>query len=167
MKKAKIVSILSILVILSFSAINAQTIYTWTDSDGTQRFSDVAPPEGTENVKTITPQETTTPDASNHTTDRPAYDQMVDRAKYDAEQMRLQREQEDAERARKKEQTAKAQLQARINAERQKLLDEIDAISARGLSPTFSQGMKNNLINQVQEKITQLESAPEEYFNSH
>lgn len=167
MKKAKIVSILSIFAVLGVGAIDAGTIYTWTDSDGAQHFSDAAPPEGTENVKTITSQEATSPDASNANSDRPAYDQMIDRAKHDAEQMRLQREQENAERAKKEEQEAKARLQARIDRERQKLLDEINAISARGLSPTFSQGMKNNLIDQVREKITQLESAPEEYFNTH
>ena len=40
----------------------------------------------------------------------------------------------------------------------------MDAIRNRGLGPGFTQGMKDNLLKQLQDKLDLLTSDPEAYF---
>ncbi len=41
---------------------------------------------------------------------------------------------------------------------------EMDTVRERCLGPAFSQGMKDNLLRQLQDKLTQLMSNPQAYF---
>ncbi|MFO7713098.1 DUF4124 domain-containing protein [Desulfosarcina sp.] len=144
------------------NAVVAETIYTWTDADGVRRFSNSQPPEGVAVVETI---EGIQGDTGGADQNRQAYDRMVEEASQNADrhfeqQAEAKAQAAEAERARQMEAQDR-----RIEAERDKLQAEINAIDGRGLSTTFSAGMKENLIQQVQEKLDLLENNPDIYFS--
>lgn len=157
----------SLMLLCSLAAVQAGSIYTWTDENGNKRFSDTPPPEGTENVTVVESSESPGSGSADTDSNRKAYDQMVKEAVGEGEQLSKEREAQDQAKAVEKKQQAEDELQSRIDAERQKLQGEIAAIQARGLSPTFSQGMKDNLIKEVQERISRLQQDPEAYFKGN
>lgn len=157
-----IVLILTILVFLFGSTVVAKTIYTWTDADGVKRYSNSQPPEDAENVQTMQeiPYDQREDDQS-----RRQYDRMVEDASKSADQyFEKQADKKAQEKEARRQQHLEAQAR-RIEKERAKLQKEIDEIQGRGLSRTFSSGQKAYLIKQVQEKINQLESNPDDYFS--
>ncbi len=95
---------------------------------------------------------------------RQAYNKMVEESVKEADEYLQEKE--------NKQQAADAQAQSerdsalseRIQAEAQRIQAEMDAVSGRGLGPTFSQGMKDNLLEQLQNKLDRLTSDPEGYF---
>ncbi len=95
---------------------------------------------------------------------RQAYDKMVEESVKEADEYLQGKERK------KKAADAQAQseqdsaLSERIQAEVQRIQAEMDAVSNRGLGPTFSQGMKDNLLKQLQDKLDRLSSDPEGYF---
>lgn len=157
-----IVFSLTTLFFLSGSTAIADTIFTWTDSDGVKRYSNSQPPEGVENVQAIQeiPYE-----QSGDAQRRQKYNRMVEDASKSADRHFEQQ-------ARKKAQDTEARRQQhmqaqtrKIDEERANLQKEIDRIQGRGLGPTFSSGQKENLIRQVQERMNHLEGDPDNYFN--
>ena len=149
---------LAVCFLLVGNTASADSIYTWTDSDGVKRYSNSQPPENTPDVQTI---EEIPYDQGNEDRNRQAFDRMVDEASQRADQQFEQQEREKAQDAaaeQERQQQARAEQVATQRAELQK---EIDAIQARGLGPTFTQGMKDNLINQIQDQIDQLEGGLE------
>lgn len=141
-------------------------IYTWIDGDGVQHFSNKRPPEGAQNVKMINPGSSPSPAETNPSEikKKQDYDRMVEKARSETRELEKERKSKKAAATAEKKRQAEKIRNARVEAERKKLLNEIDAINARGLSPTFSQGMKNALIKKVREQIHQLEKDPETYF---
>ena len=95
---------------------------------------------------------------------RQAYNKMVEESVKEADEYLQETEN------RKKAADAQSQsmqdsaLTERIQAEAQRIQTEMDAVSNRGLGPTFSQGMKDNLLQQLQDKRDRLTSDPEAYF---
>ena len=95
---------------------------------------------------------------------RQAYDKMVEESVKEADEYLQEKE------SRKKAADTQAQSMQdsaqseKIQAEAQRIQAEMDAGSNRGLGPTFSQGMKDNLLKQLQDKLNQLTSDPEAYF---
>ena len=95
---------------------------------------------------------------------RQAYDKMVEESVKEADEYLQEKE------SRKKAADTQAQSMQdsaqseKIQAEAQRIQAEMDAVSNRGLGPTFSQGMKDNLLKQLQDKLNQLTSDPEAYF---
>lgn len=95
---------------------------------------------------------------------RQAYNKMVEESVKEANEYLQEKESQ--------KQAADAQAQAerdsalseRIQAEVQRIQAEMDTVSNRGLGPTFSQGMKDNLLEQLQDKLDRLTSDPEGYF---
>jgi hypothetical protein len=146
----------------------AQRIYTWTDSNGTLHFSNEPPPEGARNVEII--ESTSSPDTTetepSESENRRAYERMVEKAKAEARELEKARKAREAAAEAEKQRRAQEARDARVEAERAKLQKEIDDIQARGLSRTFSQGMKDNLIRKVQEQIDRLEQDPDAYFRA-
>lgn len=142
---------------LSFMLVGvtmAGTIYTWTDADGVKRYSNAQPPEGTGNVRTIDEVQSSQDNSSQI---RQEYDRMVDEASQKAdrhfkEQAERKAKARDAEKEQKKD-----QYDQQLLHQRQKLLQEIDALRNRGLSATFSAGQREYLIEQLQEKIDQID----------
>ena len=94
---------------------------------------------------------------------RQAYNKMVEESVKEADEYLQETEN------RKKAADAQSQsmqdsaLTERIQAEAQRIQTEMDAVSNRGLGPTFSQGMKDNLLQQLQDKRDRLTSDPEAY----
>jgi hypothetical protein len=152
---------LTALCFLFGSTVSAGTIYTWTDADGVKRYSNSQPPEDEENVKTIREIRY---DQQGDDKQRQEFDQMVEQASQSADRHFKEQDEKKAQAA---EAERKQQLQARAERmaqERAELQKAIDLLERRGLSPTFSLGMKENLIRQVQDKINQLETNPDQYF---
>ena len=132
------------------------TIYTWTDENGVKRYSNAQPPEDAEQVRTI--EEVRTDPAENDRL-RQEYERMVEEASREADRyLKEQAEKKALEEEATRNQQAAEQSQ-RVEAERNRLLKEMEAIQNRGLGPTFTLGMKENLIRQIQEQIEQLEAS--------
>ena len=95
---------------------------------------------------------------------RQEYDKMVEDATKEADAYLNEKENQ------KKEAEAEAQVQKdttldeRVQTEQARIHTEMDQVRGRGLSTTFSQGMKDNLLQQLQDKLDKLLSDPEAYF---
>ena len=153
MRTTTILTITVCLLIFGSPAL-AGTIYTWTDANGVKRYSNQQPPEDADNVQTMDEVEY---DSTGADSNRQEFDRMVEKASEEADR---QIEAQD----RKKEQQAKQQnrLQQEAHArqvaeEKARLMNEIEALRNRALGPTFTQGMRDNLIQQIREKIDRLD----------
>jgi uncharacterized protein YlxW (UPF0749 family) len=140
----------------------AETIYTWTDSEGKQHFSDEVPPEAVTNYKEIQ----TAPDSSGRSDASPerrtSYDFMVEKAKREASQSEQQRRKEAEAREKEEKREAELRRKARIEPERRRLEQAIKGVENRALSPTFSMGMKKAQIEKLRKELEELTASPEE-----
>jgi len=160
MRRIGIVSLIALFFLLGSTVVYA-TIYTWTDANGVKRYSNSQPPENAKNVQTI---EETHSNQNADAQNRQEYDRMVEDASKNADrQFERQAEKKAQEAAARQKQQQMEQAQ-RVARERDRLQKKIDAIKNRGLGPTFTTGMKANLIKQVQDRIDRLESDPKAYF---
>ena len=148
---------LTALFFLFGNTVIADTIYTWTDADGVKRYSNSKPPEDVENVQTI--QEIQY-DQRGDDQRRQEYDRMVEDANQRADRHFKEQAEQKAQNAKaERRQQLEAQAQ-QIEETRSQLQKAIDDLEGRALSRTFSNGQKEYLIKQVEEKIGQLESNP-------
>ena len=146
----KIVAVLIVLLMIAAPAI-ADTIYIWTDKDGVKRFSN-QPPEGVEEYETVQGSISKPEEQA-----RPGLEKMIKDVEQENLQSDAQKEQEAALRKAEKERKAMEEKNARIQAERSRLQKQIDELNNRALSPTFTQGMRDNQIKMIQEKIDALQ----------
>ena len=95
---------------------------------------------------------------------RQAYDKMVEEATQEADEY-LQ-EKENAKKTTEAEAQSKqdSALSEKIEAERTRIEAQMDAIRNRGMGGGFTQGMKDNLLKPLQDKLDLLTSDPEAYF---
>ena len=95
---------------------------------------------------------------------RQAYDKMVEEATQEADEY-LQ-EKENAKKATEAEAQSKqdSALSEKIEAERTRIEAQMDEIRNRGMGGGFTQGMKDNLLKPLQDKLDLLTSDPEAYF---
>ncbi len=140
---------------------SAGTIYTWTDADGVKRYSNSQPPE---DVKSLEMVQEVHSDQADDAKKRQEFDRMAEEAgkeadSYFEEQAQKKAQEEETER----EEQLVEQSQG-IEEELARLRKAIEDIQNRGLGPRFTNGMKENQIRLVQEKIDQLESDPNAYF---
>jgi len=140
---------------LAAHAATADTIYTWTDENGVKRYSNSQPPDDAGQVQTI---EGVRYDDAGGDANRQAYDRMVKEAAQEADRQFNQQEQEKARRIETKKQQEATAEALRVAQERDRLMKQIEEIKNRGYSATFTKGMQDNLIREVQEKIDKLES---------
>jgi len=141
-------------ILLIANTAPAGTIYTWTDADGVKHYSNAQPPEDNENVQTI---EEVPYDQAGAVRIRQEYDRMVEEASENADRHFDQQAREKARQQKERQQQQQEEKERRIGEQRAVLEKQIEAIGNRALSPTFTQGMRDNLIRQLQEKIDQLE----------
>ena len=138
----------------------AGTIYTWTDSEGKQHFSDQPPPDTVADFK----ETQTAPDASGQTNLSPerrgSFDQMVEKARQESLQNEQQRRKEAEARALQEKSEAEKRRMARIEPERRRLEQAIKDIENRALSPTFSMGMKKAQIEKLRKELEKLTASP-------
>jgi Skp family chaperone for outer membrane proteins len=160
MRRFCIVSLM-VLFFLFGSTLAYATIYTWTDANGVKRYSNSQPPEDAKNVHTL---DETHANPGNEERNREAYDRMVQDASQSADRQFEQQAEKKAQEAAARQKQQQEKLAQRVARERDRLQKKIDAIDGRGLGPTFTAGMKANLIKQVQDRINRLESNPQAYF---
>ena len=98
---------------------------------------------------------------------RQAYDKMVEEATREADEYLQEKQEQHKATAADRQATPDNTLEQRIRAERQRILTEMDTVRGRGLGPNFTQGMKDNLLQELQEKLGALMSDPEAYFSGH
>jgi len=144
------ITMVFVVLLMIASPAAAETIYIWTDENGVKRFSNQRP----EGVETYETEEGAASGAEGG--ERPEFDRMIEEVKQQNRQSDIEREEEAARRKAEAERKAKEEKEARIAAERARLQEQIDALNNRALSPTFSQGMRDHLIRQIQEKIDAL-----------
>ena len=95
---------------------------------------------------------------------RQAYNKMVEESVKEADEYLQKKENQKRSAETKAQSDRDSALSEQIEAEGQRIQAEMDAVSNRGLSPTFSQGMKDNLLDQLQDRLDRLTSDPEGYF---
>lgn len=95
---------------------------------------------------------------------RQEYDQMVEEAVRESDAYLEEKQQEQQEALEEAQEQDEAALQERVQAESDRIQAEMDAIRGRALSSTYTQGMKDNQLQQLQEKLDLLMSDPEAYF---
>lgn len=126
------------------------TIYIWTDKDGVKRFSD-QPPTDVQEFETIQGEAAGAEDQN-----REGLQQMFDQVEQENREAEQRRAEEEAERQAEAERRAAEKREAKIKAQRDQLQQQIDALNKRALSPTFTQGMRDNQINELQKQIDEL-----------
>jgi len=164
MQKAAISVLLIMLWV--YPGLATENIYNWTDKNGIKRFSDQPPPPNVKQYSTIQiPLEQSSgqaPGADN----RSGYDSMVEKAKGETWQHEQESIQREASKAAEEKRKAESGMKARIEAERQRLNEKIDAINKRPLSRTYDQSFKQARINEIQKQLDKINNSPDEYFQS-
>lgn len=155
MRITKAASLWVVLFLVAAASVHSETLYKWTDSQGVQRFSNQRPPEDVDVYETI--EGTREPSSSD--AQRPEYRQMLNRVEQENRQSEAQARQIALERANEAQRKARAERKARIDAERQVLEQQIEELKNRGLSPTFSQGMRQAQIEKIEKQIDELEAS--------
>jgi len=95
---------------------------------------------------------------------RQAYDKMVEEATREADAYVEQKQQEQKAAAEKRESQMDADLETRVKAERKRIEAEMEKVQKRGLGPNFTEGMRANQLQELQNKLNQLTSDPQAYF---
>ena len=118
-------------------------IYYWTDDNGVRHFTNKGRPEGVDNVGQR--KEAVSPD--------PTGDLVIEKSqtKENAEDQNRQ-------------QVREARMERQVEAERQRLQDEIDKIDNLAIGVSFTQGMKDNRMRPFKEQLALLNEDPEKYF---
>ena len=96
---------------------------------------------------------------------RQAYDKMVEEATQEADEYVQEKQKKMQETEKKKRIEKDTAFQEQIQEEREKIIAEMDRVQQRGMSPTFTQGMKDNLLRRWQDRLDLLNSDPEAYFS--
>ncbi len=153
MKKA-IAGMVFLLMLTAYAG--AGTIYIWTDENGVKRFSDQLPPKGIENYETAVGS-LSKPDEGQ----REGLKQMLESQEQQNREEAAKEEAARAARTVEQKQKAQAEQDAKTETERDRLQKQITDLRNRSLSPTFTQGMRENQIKKIQEQIDALEKSPE------
>ena len=95
---------------------------------------------------------------------RKAYDQMVEEATREADAYVKQKQEEQQQAAEMKQHQTESAFDERVQAERGRLEAEMDAVRERGLGPNFTEGMRANQLQELQNRLNQLNSDPQAYF---
>ena len=86
---------------------------------------------------------------------------MVQRAIQEARQLEQERRAKEAARAAEEKRLAEKRHQEEIAPERNRLLEQLEAVKNRAVSPTFPPGMKQARIKEIQAQIDALEKKPD------
>ncbi|MDJ0723320.1 MAG: DUF4124 domain-containing protein [Desulfobacterales bacterium] len=154
---------LAALAALWFAGISsAETVYYWTDENGVRHFSNTGAPDGVGDVGSIagssSPPETEeqaedpneqSPDADLEDENRADKPDSTDSPPSVREQF---------------ENAQREQVARRSEEERRRLEGEIAQIEGRGLSRTFTEGMRAARLEPLKEQLALLEADPVQYF---
>ncbi len=142
-----------LVLIMTVAPAFAGTIYIWTDKDGVKRFSD-RPPEGVQDYETVAGSKSKSSEGEGR---REGLEKML--REEEAQQAEDQAKEKEAEAIRKAEEERKARDQktAATREERERLEQKIEALRKRALSPTFTEGMRQYQIDEIQKQIDSLD----------
>jgi len=150
---------------LSFQA-HAGKIYSWTDENGVKQYSNTRPGEGAGDIDVMDE----TPGDPRHSDKNRERQKLINNLKSHNEaadeERKAEEEERDAKKAEEKEQ-ARKEIAPKVEAEKNRLLEEIKMYENRAVGPTFSLALKNSLIKKLKDKLALLEASPEKYFESN
>ncbi|MEJ2039551.1 MAG: DUF4124 domain-containing protein [Desulfosarcinaceae bacterium] len=132
------------------------TIYTWTDSDGVKHYSTTAPADEKVKPEVYVKGDGNGP-AEPDNGRRRSFDSMVDNARNESRRLEQERIKAEALRRKQEKEAAENRRREAVETRRRELQKQIDALKGRGLSPTFSQGMRDSQIKAIQEQMDQLD----------
>ena len=95
---------------------------------------------------------------------RQAYDKMVEKSVKEADEYLQEKESQKKAADTQAQSMQDSALSEKIEAERTRIEAQMDAIRNRGMGGGFTQGMKDNLLKPLQDKLDLLNSDPEAYF---
>ena len=147
----------ALIVLFSTGILNAQNVYEWTDENGVRHFSNTGAPPDAEAVGT-TAEKITPPAVEEQEAQEAAGEENEVLSNAPPSGSSSQTVRERAEEA-QREQVAK-----RADDERQRLQNEISQIEQRGLSRTFTEGMRANQLQPLKEQLALLDADPVQYF---
>jgi len=161
MQKAAISLI--IIALWFYPCLAAENIYNWTDENGIKRFSDQPPPRSVKQYKTIEVPPDQSTEQEPGVGSRPGYDSMVEKIRSETEQGGIQGE---ASGAAEEKRNPESNINERVEAERRRLNEKIDAINKRPLSRTYNHSFKQARIDEIQKQLDKLNKSPDEYFQN-
>jgi len=95
---------------------------------------------------------------------RQAYDQMVEEATREADEYLEQKQKEQQEAAEEEEDQARSADDERIETERERIETEMEMVREKGLGPNYTEGMRENQLQELESRLNQLDSDPDAYF---
>lgn len=95
---------------------------------------------------------------------RKAYDKMVEEATREADDYVEEKQKKQLQAAEEQKNQSDPALDARVQAERERIEAEMNTIRERGLGPNFTEGMRENQLQELESKLNQLTSDPQAYF---
>mgnify|MGYP001823446149 FL=1 len=95
---------------------------------------------------------------------RQAYDKMVEKSVKEADEYLQEKESQKKAADTQAQSMQDSALSEKIEAERTRIEAQMDAIRNRGMGGGFTQGMKDNQLKPLQDKLDLLTSDPEAYF---
>ncbi len=147
----------ALIILFSTGMLNAQNVYEWTDENGVRHFSNTGAPADVDEVDT-TAEKVTPPAVEEQEAQEAAGEENEVLSNAPPSGSPSQTVRERAEEA-QREQVAK-----RAEDERQRLQNEISQIEQRGLSRTFTEGMRANQLQPLREQLALLDADPVQYF---
>jgi hypothetical protein len=157
MKRRPCLAALVAAILLGASPLTAAELYFWTDENGVRHYSNTGLPDDAR-------QPGTRPEVASPA---PAVDSdagRLDRA-LDSYQSGSSSEAENAAREAERAQRREERQAAEIDAERQRLQAEIQAVDNLAIGKSFTQGMKENRAGLLKRKLALLNSDPDRYFD--
>lgn len=156
--KSAILWLMGLSILVTAGTVYAGTVYQWTDENGVRHFSNTAPPDNVEEVEK-TAEKRSTPEAEEQ-----------------AEQEALREQEEIISNApdpgtsstptlhERDEQRRQERFTKQVDEERKYLENEIARLDKRGMSPSFTQGMKEDTLKPLREQLSLLNADPAAYF---
>jgi hypothetical protein len=145
---------------LQLPDLYADTIYSWTDKNGTKKHSNTAPEEDVEHLEVIEEMPLSETSNTDIEVDEEGFGQADRELEVDNRISELKTEQQQI-----KNKIPDGPLNEKIQAEKIRLLEQIDRIEKLAVGRSLSLARKNAMIKQFRDKLDLLERSPEEYFS--
>jgi hypothetical protein len=145
--------------------VYAGKIYSWTDENGVKQYSNTGPGEETGDIEE-TDEMPTDPRYSDKNQERQKLiDDLKSRNEAAEKERKIEEEKREAQKAEEQEKTRK-EMEPKVQAERNRLIAEIQKYDKLATTPTFSLALKNSIIQKLKDKLDLLEASPEKYFEN-
>ncbi len=158
--KSACVWFMGLLFFLIAGMVQAGTVYYWTDENGVRHFSNTGPPQDAQDVGTKA-ETVTAPDVAAEPEEAPPTANEQNQAPPDPQQ----NQEGSSPTVRDQFEAARQERLARqAEDERRRLQNEIREVEQRGLSRTFTEGMRSARLAPLREQLALLDADPDQYF---